>query len=76
MKCKCGCKALKVIGKIFGIVLLVNVALFAVVFFDLDGKFFFNLYEPFMKKHYDNMERKDILKDSPYDINKYPKYEY
>ena len=76
MKCKCGCKALKVIGKIFGIVLLVNVALFAVFFFDLDGRFFFNLYEPFMKKHYDNTERKDILKDSPYDINKYPKYEY
>ncbi len=76
MKCKCGCKALKVIGKIFGIVLLVNVALFAVFFFDLDGKFFFNIYEPFVKKHYDNMERKDILKDTPYDINKYPKYEY
>ena len=73
---KCECKCCKLIGKIIGIVLLLNIALFAVFFFDLDGKFFFNIFEPCMKKHYDNMERKDVLKDSPYDINKYPKYEY
>lgn len=73
---KCKCKCFKVISKIIGIVLLANIALFAVFFFDLDGKFFFNIYEPFMKKHYENMQRKDVLKDSPYDVNKYPKYEY
>ena len=72
---KCTCKCCKVIGKIIGIVLLLNVALFAVFFFDLDGKFFFNIYEPFMKKHYDNMERKDVLQEA-YDMDKFPKYKY
>ena len=52
----------------------VNAALFAVFFFDLDGKFLFYVVEPFLKKHYDNMERKDMTK-TPYDINT-PKYEY
>ena len=51
------------------------VALFAVFFFDLDGKFLFNVFEPFMKKHYDNMERRDMLK-VPYDMDKYPAYKY
>ena len=50
-------------------------ALFAVFFFDLDGKFLFNVFEPFMKNHYDNMERKDMLK-MPYDMDKYPAYKY
>ena len=53
----------------------VNAALFAVFFFDLDGKLLFNVVEPFLKKHYDNMERKDMLK-APYEIDKFPKYEY
>ena len=44
-------------------------------FFDLDGKLLFNVVEPFLKKHYDNMERKDMLK-APYEIDKFPKYEY
>jgi hypothetical protein len=35
----------------------------------------FYVVEPFLKKHYDNMERKDTMK-SPYDIDKFPKYEY
>ena len=35
----------------------------------------FNVVEPFLKKHYDNMPRKDTLK-TPYDMDKYPKYEY
>ena len=74
MKCKCGCKALKVIGKIFGIVLLVNVALFAVFFFDLDGKALFYGVEPFLCRHYDRMERRDPLKQK-YDMDK-PRYEY
>ena len=52
----------------------VKAALFAVFFFDLDGKLLFYVVEPFLKKHYDNMERKDMTK-TPYDINT-PKYEY
>ena len=50
-------------------------ALFVVFFFDLDGKLLFNVVEPFLKNHYDNMERKDMLK-APYEIDKFPKYEY
>ena len=65
----------KLLGKLLKIVLLANVALFVVFFFDLDGKLLFNVVEPFLKKHYDNMERKDTMK-SPYDIFKFPKYEY
>ena len=42
-------------------------ALFAVFFFDLDGKLLFNVVEPFLKNHYDNMERKDMHK-TPYDM--------
>ena len=45
----------------------VNAALFAVFFFDLDGKFL-------LKKHYDNMPRRDMTK-MPYEMNK-PNYEY
>ena len=78
-KCKSGCKLGKLFGKLFGkligIALLANVALFVVFFFDLDGKLLFNVVEPFLKKHYDNMERKDMLK-APYEIDKFPKYEY
>ena len=35
----------------------------------------FYVVEPFLKKHYDGMERRDILKQR-YDIDKFPKYEY
>ena len=68
-------KLLKKLFKLLGVVLLVNLGLFAVFFFDLDGKLLFNVVEPFLKKHYDDMERKDTMK-SPYDIDKFPKYEY
>ena len=61
--------------KLLGVVLLLNVGLFCVFFFDLDGKLLFNVVEPFLKKHYDNMERRDRLQQ-PYDIDKYPKYDY
>lgn len=44
-------------------------------YFDLDGKALFYVVEPFLKKHYDGMERRDILKQN-YDIGKFPKYEY
>ena len=72
---KCNCKICKVIFKLLGAVLLANAALFAVFFFDLDGKLLFNVVEPFLKKHYDNMERKDVLKEA-YDLDKFPKYKY
>ena len=61
--------------KVFVIAFLANAALFAVFFFDLDGKLLFNVVEPFLKKHYDNMERKDTLTE-PYDLDKFPKYKY
>ena len=66
------CKALL---KVFVIAFLANAALFVVFFFDLDGKLLFNVVEPFLKKHYDNMERKDVLQEA-YDMDKFPKYKY
>ena len=61
--------------KVFVIAFLANAALFAVFFFDLDGKLLFNVVEPFLKKHYDDMDRKDTLK-TPYGIDEFPKYDY
>ena len=74
-KCKGSCKLGKLFGKLIGIALLANVALFVVFFFDLDGKFFFYIYEPFFKNHYDNMARRDMTQ-MPYDMDKYPAYKY
>ena len=74
-KCSLGCKLGRLALKLLGLLLLANAALFAVFFFDLDGKLLFNVVEPLLKKHYDNMDRKDTLK-SPYDMDKYPAYEY
>ncbi len=68
-------KICKFFLKLFGILFVVNAALFAVFFFDLDGKLLFNVVEPFLKKHYDNMDRKDTLK-APYEIDKFPKYDF
>ncbi len=65
----------KTLLKLLGVFFLANAALFVVFFFDLDGKLMFNVVEPFLKKHYDNMERRDVLK-TPYDINKFPTYKY
>ena len=67
------CKFGKKLLKILFVVLLLNVGLFCVFFFDLDGKLLFNVVEPFLKKHYDNMERKDVLQEA-YDMDKFPKY--
>ena len=69
------CKFAKKLLKILGVVLVLNIGLFCVFFFDLDGKLLFNVVEPFLKKHYDNMERKDVIKE-PYDLDKFPKYKY
>ena len=67
------CKIGKFFLKLLGIFVAANVALFVVFFFDLDGKLLFNVVEPFLKKHYDNMERKDVLQEA-YDMDKFPKY--
>ena len=74
-KCSLGCKLGRFALKALGLILLGNVALFIVFFFDLDGKLLFNVVEPLLKKHYDNMDREDTLK-APYDMDKYPSYEY
>ena len=71
----CKCKIGKFLLKLFGILFAANALLFVVFFFDLDGKLLFNVVEPFLKNHYDNMERKDATK-SPYDMDKFPKYKY
>ena len=73
--CMCECKIAKFFLKLLGIFLAANVVLFVVFFFDLDGKLMFNVVEPFLKKHYDNMERKDTLAEA-YDLDKFPKYKY
>ena len=68
-------KICKFFLKLFAIVFVANAALFAVFWFDLDGKLLFNVVEPFLKNHYDNMKRKDVL-TMPYDTGKFPKYKY
>ena len=67
------CKFGKKLLKILLVVLLLNVGLFCVFFFDLDGKLLFNVVEPFLKKHYDDMPRKDVIKQ-PYEMDKFPQY--
>ena len=69
------CKFGKFLLKLVGIFVALNAVLFIVFFFDLDGKLLFNVVEPFLKKHYDNMERRDVLK-IPYDMDKFPQYKY
>lgn len=62
-----GCCLLRVIKKLLGILAAVYAILFAVFFFDLDGKLLFYVVEPFLAKHYDKMERRNPL-DMPYNI--------
>ena len=69
------CKIGKFFLKLLGIFVALNAVLFVVFFFDLDGKLLFNVVEPFLKKHYDNMDRKDVIKEA-YDMDKFPKYKY
>ena len=54
-------KVLKILKKVLFIGLGVYAALFAVFFFDLDGKALFYGVEPFLCRHYDRMERRDPL---------------
>ncbi len=67
------CKFGKFLLKLLGAFVALNAVLFIVFFFDLDGKLLFNVVEPFLKKHYDDMPRKDVLKE-PYDMDKFPIY--
>ena len=47
------------IGKIIKVLALLWAALFAVFYFDLDGKLLYYVWEPLAVKRYDRMERKD-----------------
>lgn len=75
-KCSLGMWLLKLFPKLLGIGAAAIAVLFVVFFFDLDGKLMYYVVEPFLVKHYDKMERKDTLKDSPYSVDKYPKREF
>ena len=63
-------KVWKVFLKIFGIFAVIYGVLFAVFYWDLDGKFMYYIWEPLMVKRFDNMKRKDntelpyMMKDS------------
>lgn len=54
---------MKAIGKFFfkvlKIALLIYGILFAVFYWDLDGKFLYYIWEPLMIKRFDNMKRPD-----------------
>ena len=65
---------LKILGKVLLIAGGIYAALFAVFFFDLDGKALFYGVEPFLVKHYDKMPRLDPL-SKLYETEK-PNYEY
>ena len=60
-------KIVKILGKVLLIAGAVYAALFAVFYFDLDGKLLFHKVEPLLVKHYDRMERRDPL-SMRYDI--------
>lgn len=57
-------KVLKAFKKLFFILAGVYAALFAVFYFDLDGKLLYYVVEPFLCRHYDKMPRKDVTKDA------------
>ena len=59
---------MKLIFKIIRIFAIVFAALFAVFYFDLDGKLLYYVYEPLMCKHYDNIEGRRNIVDIPYDM--------
>ena len=74
--CSLGAKLMKLCLKLVAICFGAIAVLFIIFFFDLDGKFLYYVVEPLLVKHYDKMERKDVLKDSPYGVDKYPKREF
>ena len=54
---------IKIIKRIVGLFTLIYAGLFCVFYFDLDGKLLYYFVEPFMKNHFDRMERRD-----PHDV--------
>ena len=56
----------RIIKKTLGLGALAYAGLFCVFYFDLDGKALYYVVEPFMKNHFDNMERRDPM-TVPYD---------
>ena len=62
-----GCLPLRILRKLFGVLAMTYAVLFAVFFFDLDGKLLYYVVEPFLVKHYDKMERRNPL-DMPYNV--------
>jgi hypothetical protein len=60
-------KAKKIIKRTLGLAAAAYAGLFCVFYFDLDGKLLYYVVEPFMKNHFDNMERRDPH-TVPYDM--------
>ncbi len=50
---------LKFLFKLIKIAVVIYGILFAVFYWDLDGKFMYYIWEPFMIKRFDNMKRPD-----------------
>ena len=59
----------KVILKLISFAAAIYALLFAVFFFDLDGKLLFYVWEPLVCRHYDRMKRRDNTQ-TPYDMKK------
>ena len=56
----------KIILKLMAIAAAIYGLLFAVFYFDLDGKLLYYVWEPLICKHYDRMKRRDNTR-TPYD---------
>ncbi len=55
----------KILLKILSIFAVIYGILFAVFYFDLDGKFLYYIWEPLMVKRYDSMKRPNTI-EMPY----------
>ena len=55
----------KTIFCVIKILAVIWAVLFAVFYFDLDGKFMYYVWEPLMIRHFDKMKREDTTK-TPY----------
>jgi len=62
-------KIMKVLFKLVRIAAVIYGVLFAIFYFDLDGKFLYYVWNPLAVKHYDNMKHKDIM-ETPYSMEK------
>ena len=57
----------KFVLKLISFAAVIYGILFAVFYFDLDGKFIFYVWEPFATRHFERMKRKDNTQ-TPYDM--------